>query len=203
MRVAPLVLAATLLAGCTGGDGGAAPSPTTPRVVVTLPPGPMSLYAVQPDEVPDGLVPILAQSGPADLAKIAGFSADPAAAAKALRDHGFVSAYIATYGDPKTGRSVTSVVTQFEASTGAAADLSGDLESAKATGTPFEVTGLGDQAGAVRGKLDPKAGTGELVTVRWRIGDRTFLLAVGAPGDVDDDAVVSLARRTIRTGVSS
>ena len=194
MRPGPLVIALALLAGC-GGDGDPDPTPSAPKVVLTLPPGALSTLPVQPDEVPTGLVPILSQTGPADIAKIAGFSADPTAAEKALRDHGFTSAYVATYGDPETGRVISSVVARFATEAGATADLTGDLDAAEATGTPFAVTDLGDQAGGVRGKLDPQAGTGELITLRWRVGTTTFLLAVGGPRDVDDDAVVTLARQ--------
>lgn len=193
MRLGSLLLAAALLAGCSDGDPDATPS--TPAVVLTLPAGTLSALPVQPNEVPAGLVPILSQTGPADLAKIASFSADPATASQALRDHGFVDAYVATYGDPDSGRIITSVVARFATVAGATADLTGDLESAKETGTPFDVSGLGDQAGGVRGKLDPKAGTGELITIRWRIAETTYLVAVGAPNDVDDEAVVTLARQ--------
>lgn len=186
-------LAATALSAC-GGNEQAKPT-ETPRVVLTLPPGDLSDAVVQPDEVPDGVVPLIAQTGPADIAKIASFSADPGKAETSLKEHGFTSAYVATYGDEATGRIVVSVVTRFQTEQGATDDLAADL--AASTGTKVEVDDLGDQAGGVRGPLDPATDNGELVTLRWRKGSTTWLLAVGAQGDVDDDAVITLAKKVL------
>lgn len=198
MRTLAVLVTALALAACGGsggGDGTPTATPSSPRVALTLPPGALSGLAVQPTDVPDGLTPILAQTGPADVKRIASFSADPAAAERSLTEHGFTEAYVATYGDPQTGRVLSSVVTRFASVSGATADLTADIESGRSGGTPFEVSGLGDQAAGVTGKLKPAEGTGELVTLRWRVGETTFLLAVGAPGTVDRDGAVALAKR--------
>jgi hypothetical protein len=196
-RLAPLLLTLVLAttAACGGGDdgGGTPKADDTPRVALTLPPGELSDAVVQPDEVPDGVVPLLAQTGPADIAKIASFSADPKVAETSLVEHGFAAAYVATYGDEASGRIVISVVTRFASEKGATDDLTADL--AASAGTPVTVDDLGDQAGGVRAALHADTGKGELVTLRWRRGATTYLLAVGAEGKIDDDAVITLAKK--------
>ncbi|HVE97981.1 MAG TPA: hypothetical protein VNA12_02250 [Mycobacteriales bacterium] len=199
-RLTAAVLAACLaaggaLGGCASGDDDA------PVVAVTLPPGSLAAQVLQPDDVPDGLVPLLAQTGKADISRIAGFSSDSTAAEASLREHGFDEAYVVQYGDPKSGRYIVNVVAKFDTVDGATEDLTADLESARATGTPFPVTGLGDQAGGVRaGTASPSASPApdDLVTVRWRVGATTWLLAVGAPGTVEQDAVVQLAQIVLK-----
>ena len=199
------------LAGCRG------ESTDEPVVAVTLPPASLADQVLQPDDVPDGLVPLLAQTGKADINRIAGFSSDSAAAEKSLIAHGFLDAYVVQYGDPKSGRYIVNVVTTFETEEGATADLTADLEAARGSGTPFPVSDLGDQAGGLRAgpvattpaapgtpsasatatgtaPAATPAQSSDLVTVRWRRGATTWLLAVGAPGTVEQDAVVQLAR---------
>jgi hypothetical protein len=188
-----LVVATGAVAAC--GDDEAPTPRETPKVALMLPPGDLSDAVVQPDEVPDGVVPLIAQTGPADVAKIASFSADPADAETSLKAHGFTSAYVATYGDEASGRVVISVATRFATEQGATDDLTADL--AASTGTKVDVDDLGDQAGGVRGPLDPATNKGELVTVRWRHGATTWLLAVGAQRDVDVEAVLTLARKVL------
>jgi hypothetical protein len=197
-RLAVLTCAALVgsaaLGACSDGDDG------KPVVAVTLPAGSLADQVLQEEDVPDGFVPLLAQTGPADIAKIAGFSSDSAAAEKSLREHGFKQGYVVQYGDPKSGRFIVNVVATFETEAGATADLTADIESARKTGTPFPVTDLGDQAGGVRGANGATAQTAsDLVTVRWRKGSTTWLLAVGASGTVEQDAVVSLARIVLKS----
>jgi hypothetical protein len=188
-----LVLAVSL-AGCT--DSGSPKGSASPSVpLATLPAGDLADRVLQPDEVSRPLVPISAQTGARDITSIAAFSADPKTAKKSLQDHGFQSAYVVQYADPATSAVVTNVVTKFATVEGATADLTADLTSSGKTGTAFDVTGLGDQAGGVRGALQKGAATGTLVTLRWRVGDTTWLLAVGAPKPVDADGVRGLADR--------
>ncbi|HVE62330.1 MAG TPA: hypothetical protein VNB94_00820 [Mycobacteriales bacterium] len=199
---APLLL----LVGVAGG-GCSSDDAAKPTVAVTLPGGSLADKVLQAEDVPDGLVPILAQTGTADVSRIAGFSADSAAAEKSLREHGFDDAYVVQYGDQKSGRFIVNVVSTFDSAEGAEADLTADLISARQTGTPFPVDDLGDQAGGVRAvRADPASASGapsasgtpsndfDLVTVRWRLGSTTWLLAVGARGTVEQDAVIKLAR---------
>lgn len=208
VRVAPTLALVIGLAvgGCS--DGGS----TEPEVAVALPTGSLAGQVLQPDDVPEGLVPLLTQTGPADISRIAGFSTDSATAEQSLREHGFDEAYVVQYGDQQSGRFLVNVVVRFDSVEGATADLTADLEAARQTGTPFPVEGLGDQAGGVRGSsgaaASPPVGSAppgaspsaaptsgfDLVTVRWRQDSTTWLLAVGARGTVEQEAVVRLAR---------
>jgi hypothetical protein len=188
------VLAATVaLTGCTSGDAGPTASASASVPLPTLPPGALHDRVLQPGEVSRSLVPIAMQTGARDIASIAGFSADPATARTSLQQHGFQSAYVVQYADPTTSAVVTNVATKFATAAGATADLTGDLTAAARTGTPFDVTGLGDQAGGVSGKLQSDTAAGSLVTLRWRVGDTTWLLAVGARNPVDQAGVRRLA----------
>ncbi len=185
---AALVVATSALVGCSD-DG------KEPVVAVTLPPGSLADQVLREEDVPEGFIPLLAQTGEADISRIAGFSSDSAAAEKSLQEHGFKEGYVVQYGDQKSGRFIVNVVATYDTVDGATADLTADLASAQKTGTPFPVTGLGDQAGGVRGANGSSAQTGsDLVTVRWRRGSTTWLLAVGATGTVEQEAVVKLAR---------
>ena len=189
--VAAVLASLALLSGCT--------DPATPRAtpspsvsLPTLPPGDLREKVLQPDEVSRALVPIAAQTGARDATGIAAFSSDTAAAAKALQEHGFQAAYVVQYGDPATNAVVTNVVSRFATVAGATADLTGDLKSSGRAGA-FEVTGLGEQAGGITGKRDPSSAEGTLVTLRWRVGDTTWLLAVSATTPVDQAGVRRLA----------
>lgn len=189
-RLIALAVGLALLAGC-------ADDKPEPLAFATLPPGQLSHLVVQPGEVATGLVPLLSQTGTADARRIASFSADPAGAQTSLTAHGFEQAYVVQYADPTTGRSVTNVVTRFATADGATADLTADLAAAGTAGSTFTVSDLGDQAGGIRGFYDTKAQTGELVTLRWRLGDTTWLLAIGAGGKVSESVVRSLADRLV------
>ncbi|MDQ1712913.1 MAG: hypothetical protein QOE45_2363 [Frankiaceae bacterium] len=192
-----LLACAVLLAGCTSGDAKPRASATATVPLPTLPPGGLRDRVLQPDEVARSMVPIAAQTGARDITSIAGFSADPTTARTSLQQHGFQSAYVVQYADPATSAVVTNVVTKFATVAGATADLSGDLAAAARTGKPFAVTGLGDQAGGVTSRLQPGTADGSLVTLRWRVGDTTWLLAVGARNPVDADGVRHLADKLL------
>ncbi|HVF19035.1 MAG TPA: hypothetical protein VNA14_02195 [Mycobacteriales bacterium] len=197
LAAAALVSPALLGACSNGGDG-------KPVVAVTLPAGSLADQVLQEEDVPDGFVPLLAQTGPADVVRIAGFSSDSTAAEKSLREHGFKQGYVVQYGDQKTGRFIVNVVATFDTEAGATADLTADITSAQKGGTPFPVTGLGDQAAGVRGAKGAAAQTAsDLVTVRWRKGSTTWLLAVGASGTVEQDAVVSLAKIVLKSAAGN
>jgi hypothetical protein len=196
-RVAAPLLAVALLPGCTDADGPTA-SPTPSVSLATLPPGDLREKVLQPGEVSASLVPIAAQTGTRDVTGIAAFSADPKAAAKALEKNGFQSAYVVQYADPATNAVVTNVVTKFATVDGATNDLTADLASAGRTGAVFPVDGLGDQAGGIRGKRDDKSVEGSLVTLRWRSGDTTWLLAVSASTQVAQDGVRKLADQLMK-----
>ena len=192
---AALVLSGAL-AGCSDGSE-PAPEPVSrsaleaPVPGVTLPADPLLPLVPAPEEVPAGLVPLLAGSGSRDAAAIAEFSADPAAARKALAAHGFRSAYVAQYAHPEDGRVLSVVVVRFGDAKGAQADLSGDLASS--AGETVEVPVIGDQSQVRRQPL-PGASEGELVTVRFRRGATTWLLAYGASPTADPQVPVELAR---------
>ena len=191
-RAAAALVAAVLVAGCSeSGDPKASPTPSV--ALATLPPGELREKVLQPGEVGRNLVPIAAQTGTRDLNGIAAFSANPATAKKALQKNGFQTAYVVQYADPATGAVVTNVASKFATAAGATADLTADLKSTSKTGAVFPVDGLGDQAGGIRGKRDDKAVQGSLVTLRWRQGEVTWLLAVSATTLVAQDGVRKLA----------
>lgn len=162
--------------------------------VVKLPAGALSGYVPQPADVPAGFVPLLAQTGPADLQRLASFSSNLKTATAALTKHGFQEGYVAEYADPPTGRSITVVVSRFTDSSGATADLTVDL-SAKLPSTAHNlvVPLIGDQAGGVSQPLPGGPKGSELVTVRFRVGPLTWLVAVAARGPVDITAVTGIA----------
>ena len=188
-----MLLAVALLPGCTdsGGDPTASPSPSVP--LATLPPGELREKVLQPNEVTGNLVPIAAQTGTRDVKAVAAFYADPKAAERQLQKNGFQSSYVVQYADPATNAVITNVVTKFATAGGAEADLTADLRSSARTGAVFTVEGLGDQAGGVRGKRDKGSPEGSLVSLRWRLGDTTWLLAVSASTLVDQSGVRKLA----------
>jgi hypothetical protein len=193
-----VVLALTLgVAGCAD-DAPVAP-PQTPSSAalteplpdVSLPEDPLRPLVPAPDEVPPGMVPLLAGSGSRDAAAIAEFSADPAAAARALADHGFRTAYVAQYAHPSDGRVLSVVVVRFADAAGARADLEGDL--AGSSGQVVTHEQVGEQSQLRRQPL-PGDDAGELVTLRFRQGATTWLLAYGARPTADPQVAVDLAR---------
>lgn len=203
---AALVLAC-LLGGCSDEEPRA--TPTTPSQSaleapvpgVSLPADPLRPLVPAPEEVPPGMVPLLTGSGSRDAAAIAGFSADPAAAARALAAHGFRSAYVAQYAHPTDGRVLSAVVVRFGDAAGAQADLAGDVSGAG--GDLVEVPQIGEQSQVRRQPLpDAQDAPGQLVTVRFRQGATTWLLAYGARPTADPLVPVELARMLVDRAVA-
>ena len=202
---AAVLLAGCLLVGCSDAEPGAAPqSPSqsaldAPVPGVALPAHPLLPLVPEPDEVPGGMVPLLAGSGGRDAAAIAEFSADPAAAATALAEHGFRDAYVAQYASPGDSRVLSVVVVRFADAAGAQADLAGDLSGSG--GEVVEAPTVGEQSQVRRQDLPGGTG-GELVTVRFRQGSTTWLLAYGDAPEADADVAVSLARALVDRAVT-
>lgn len=181
-----------VLAGCSSQEPagpGDLPSGTGPEI--SLPADPLSPLVPAPDEVPAGMIPLLNGSGPRDAAAVAAYSADPAAAAAALAAHRFQSAYVAQYADPNGPQVLSVVVARFADAAGATADLQGDL--AESSGEVLEVGTVGEAAQARRQAL-PGAGSGELVTLRFRQDRTTWLLAYGNQPRADPQVAVALGR---------
>lgn len=195
---AALALATALLAGCSDDEPAATPQTpsasalSAPIPGITLPPDPLQPLVPTPEEVPSGMVPLLSGSGSRDAAAIAEFSADPAAAATALAAHGFSSAYVAQYAHPSDGRVLSVVVARFRDAAGAKADLEGDL--AGSSGELVETATVGEASQARRQPLP--GGAGQLVTLRFRQGATTWLLAYGAP-EADPQVAVELAQALV------
>ncbi|GAC1443973.1 MAG: hypothetical protein NVSMB55_19100 [Mycobacteriales bacterium] len=197
MRIAGLLLVAAV-AGCGGSSTPAAgPSPSasvTPAAAVTipdiaLPADPLRDLVPRTADLPPGLVPILAGSGPRDAHAIAAYSADPKAAGTLLRTHGFRSAYVAQYADPATGHLLSVVVSRFSTAGGATADLAADL--AASTGEQVSSATVGELSQVRRQPLP--GGKGQLVTVRFGKGATTWLLAYGATPTADPKVATDLA----------
>lgn len=197
---AALGLVAALLAGCSDEEPAAAPERpsasalSAPVPGVTLPADLLQPLVPTPAEVPAGMLPLLAGSGARDAEAIAEFSADPAAAAKALAAHGFASAYVAQYAHPSDGRVLSVVVARFEDAAGAKADLEGDL--AGSSGQLVKTAVVGEASQARRQPL-PGGQPGELVTLRFRQGATTWLLAYGAKPTADPQVAVELAQALV------
>ena len=202
-----VALAACLvLTGC-GDDGDKRPSasasseaPSSAVPDIQLPAGPLRELVPQTADLPPGMVPIVAGTGPRDVAAVAGYSADPVKARRLLAEHGFRNAYVAQYADPATGRVLSVVVTRFATAAGATADLTGDLASSG--GTAVTAAKVGEQSDVRRQPL-PQASAGasgapgELVTVRFRTGATTWLVAYGATPTADPEVALALARTLV------
>lgn len=195
--VALALLAVPAVGGCS--DGAPAARPQTPSSAaltapvpgLELPVDPLRPLVPAPEEVPAGMLPLPSGSGSRDAAAIAEFSADPAAARAALAAHGFQRAYVAQYAHPSDGRVLSVVVSRFADAAGAQADLEGDL--AASSGELVAVQPVGEQSQLRRQPLPGRAG-GELVTLRFRQGATTWLLAYGAQPTADPQVAVDLAR---------
>ncbi|MCU1591325.1 MAG: hypothetical protein JWP11_2581 [Frankiales bacterium] len=191
------VLLLVLLAGCGGSSAptatsspAAAGATTTAVPDIQLPADPLRDLVPQTADLPPGLVAVLAGSGPRDAHTIATYSADPKRAGTLLAQHGFRSAYVGQFADPATGRVLSVVVSRFSTAAGATADLDADLSGS--TGDPVTVATIGEKS-AVRRQPLP-GGKGELVTVRFRKGATTWLVAYGAAPKADPSVAVELAR---------
>jgi hypothetical protein len=214
-----LLAAALVLTGCVGErpavDPPAAGSPATASpagpsrtapeaapepVALELPDGALRDRVPAPAEVPAGLVPLPEATGPRDATQVAEFSADPAAAAVDLAANGFTDAYVALYAAPGDPRTLTVVVVRFAGADGARADLEADLQASSGDVLPEPVLG---EASEVR-RLDlPDDPDRELVTVRFRAGSTTWLLAWRAPRPAETQVPVALSRLLLsRAGTS-
>lgn len=195
----PLALVCLLLAvpvsACSTEDGGA-PSDvavSAPVPGVTLPPDELRELVPTPAEVPAGMTPILTATGPRDAKAIAAFSADPVAAGKALAANGFRRAYVAQYAHPATGEVLSVVAVRFATAKGATADLAADLKAS--SGTRVALAAVGDQSAATTQPL-PKDG-GELLTLRFRSGPTTWLVAYGKKPTPDSAVALRLAKALV------
>jgi hypothetical protein len=190
------LLLLTLSTGCSGGSDQAAPAASrsasaaaTEVPDIVLPADPLRDLVPKTADLPPGLVAILSGSGPRDAHAIAAYSADPKAAGTLLTTHGFRSAYVAQYADPTTGRVLSVVVSRFSTTAGAAADLDADLKAS--TGEQVSSPVIGDVSQVRRQPLP--GGKGELVTVRFRKGATTWLVAYGANPTADAQVAITLA----------
>lgn len=194
------VLAVLALSGCGGSSPAAGPStaaaPPTNRPDISLPAGPLRDLVPATADLPPGMVAILSGSGVRDLGAIADYSADPAAARSLLAQHGFRAAYTGQYADPLTGRVLSVVVTQFATAAGATADLAGDLTASAGTAIPGAA--VGEQSDVRRQPLPaasaPPTAARELVTVRFRQGAYTWLVAYGAAPPADAEVALGVAK---------
>jgi hypothetical protein len=205
-----LVLLTVLLSGCGGSstpagaartaaatpDAGAASPGGTQVPDIVLPAGALRGLVPATPDLPPGLVPILAGSGPRDAHAIAAYSADPKAAGTLLIRHGFREAYVGQYADPATGRVLSVVASRFATAAGAGADLGADL--AASSGELIPAATVGDQSQVRRQPLP--GGKGELITVRFRKAATTGLVAYGASPTADPAVAVDLAKRLAARG---
>ena len=97
------------------------------------------------------------------------------------------------------GRVLSAVVVRFADAAGAEADLAGDLTGAG--GEVVDVPTVGEQSQVRRQPL-PGESDGELVTVRFREGATTWLLAYGAAPKADPAVAVELARALVDRAVA-
>ena len=196
------VAAALALAGCGGSSAPSATSPSpepasSAAPAIALPAGPLRELVPASPDLPAGMVPILAGTGPRDVHAVAGYSADPKTALTQLTAHGFRTAYVGQYADPATGRVLSVVVSRFASAAGAAADLAGDL--AGSAGTKLAEPTVGDRSEVRRQPLPQASGTGtaapgQLVTVRFRKGATTWLVAFGATPSADPQVPLGVAK---------
>lgn len=193
------LLVCLALPACSGSDDEPAAQPTvsvappsSAAPEIALPAGPLRELVPASSDLPSGMVPILAGTGPRDLKVVAGYSADPAKAEKLLTEHGFRNAYVAQYADPATGRVLSVVASRFSTTAGATADLAGDLTASG--GSPVPSPTVGEQSQVLVQPLPQASTTGELVTVRFRKGATTWLVAYGAAPKADVAVAVDLAR---------
>ena len=193
----PGVLLLALVVGCGGSSSPAAepthsgsPVATSTAVPdIVLPADPLRDLVPRTADLPPGMVAILAGSGPRDAHTIAGYSADPKSAGTLLTQHGFRSAYVAQYADPATGRVLSVVVSRFSTAAGATADLDADLKAS--TGEQIQSAVIGEKSDVRRQPLP--GGKGQLVTVRFRKGATTWLVAYGAGPTADPKVATDLA----------
>lgn len=190
-------LCAAVTTACGGSSGGsAAPSPVASTTAagtavpdIVLPADPLRDLVPRTGDLPAGMVAILAGSGPRDAKAVAAYSTNPAQAGALLTAHGFRSAYVAQYADPMTGRVLSVVVSRFSTTAGATADLDADLTAS--SGEQVKAGTVGERSQVRRQPLP--GGSGQLVTVRFRKGATTWLVAYGAKPTADPTVGVTLA----------
>ena len=189
------LLLAVPVAGCSDGDDGppSAAAVSAPVPGVTLPPDALRDLVPTPAEVPAGMTPLLTATGPRDAAAIAAFSADPAAAGRALKANGFSRAYVAQYASQASGEVLSVVAVRFTTVKGATADLTADIKAS--SGTRVALAAVGDQSAATTQPL-PKDG-GQLLTLRFRSGPTTWLVAYGKKPSPDPAVALALARKLV------
>lgn len=197
------MVATLLLAGCSGDDKGrdaaaeVSAAASAPVPGLTLPPDELAQLVPQPDEVPAGMVPLAAGSGPRDLQQVASYSgtgaAEQAAAAK-LTSHGFTRAYVVQYADQSSGQVLSVVVSQFATAAGATADLTDDLAGPAAKKVAAEQ--LGEQS-AVTVQDVPGAQPSQLVLARFRRGTNTWSLAYKAGPTAEPVVAIELSKRLL------
>jgi hypothetical protein len=167
-------------------------SPSSAAPDIVLPAGPLRELVPESGDLPPGMVPIVAGTGPRDRKAVAGYSADPTKADGLLATHGFRFAYVAQYADPATGRVLSVVVSRFATSSGATADLAGDLSVS--SGSPVASPTVGEQSQVLVQPLPQANKTGQLVTVRFRKGATTWLVAYGGTPTADPQIAIGVAR---------
>lgn len=204
--LAALLTAPVLLAGCSSGSSGPKVDPqaaaSAPVPGVTLPPDPLVDLVPRPDEVPAGMVPVIAGSGPRDLQTVAGYSGTGAAATAAaakLTAHGFSRAYVGLYANPSTMQGLSVVVSSFATAAGAAADFADDQRGAQ--GKKVTTATLGEASSVtiqdVAGKLAK-----QLVLVRFRRGTTTWLLGYQAAPTAEPQVAIDLATALLKRTAS-
>lgn len=204
------LLAVTPVTGCTEQQPAVEPAPAastgTPAPTSTatgaappaeLPDGPLRDLVPAPAEVPAGLEAVVAGSGPRDAAEVAAFSSDPQAASRALSQHGFRDAYVAQYASRTDSRSLTVVAVRFADADGARADLDGDV--AATGGAAVDAPTIGDASDVRRLEL-PDDDAADLVTVRFRKGPATWLVAWRATRPADAQVPIGIARALAARG---
>lgn len=203
--LAALLTAPLLLAGCSG-DSTPTVDPQTaasaPVPGVTLPADPLVDLVPRPNEVPAGMVPVLAGSGPRDLTTVAGYSgtgATATAAAAKLTAHGFRRAYVAQYANPATSQVLSIVASTFATVAGATADFADD--QAGAQGKKVTTPTLGE-ASAVTLQDVPGSVAKQLVLVRFRRGMTTWSLAYAASPTAEPKVAIDLAQALLKRSTS-
>ena len=200
--VAAFVVAPVLLVACSSGSSKPVVDPraaaSAPVPGVTLPPDPLLDLVPRPDEVPAGMVPVIAGSGPRDLTTVAGYSgtgATATAAAAKLTAHGFRKAYVAQYANPTTGQVMSIVASTFATAAGATADFADD--EAGAQGKRVVAPTLGEASSVVLQDL-PGSVVSQLVLVRFRSGTTTWSLAYKAAPTADPQVAIDLAAALLK-----
>jgi hypothetical protein len=103
---------------------------------------------------------------------------------------------VGQYADPATGHVLSVVASRFATPAGAKADLTGDL--AASSGTVVTAPTVGEQS-EVRRQPVPRADKAsappsQLVTVRFRKGETTWLVAFSASPNAEVDVPLEVAK---------